>query len=243
MAHARFTTLRADAWTPWLLTCEHAAYRLPEGVRPTAKERALLRAHWGWDIGAWKLTRELSRRLNACAVAANWSRLWVDPNRDAGEATLIKPRVEGVDLSWNRGLSLVEIERRWDEYHAVYHAEVTRQIARRRFREIRPLIFSVHSFTERIGARRREFEIGILYDTHPRAAQRLGRRLRTAGLSVRYNQPYSGRRGLMYSAHRHGTHHGLTCLELEVNQALFERADTVARLGRILARALPGLDC
>jgi len=65
--------------------------------------------------------------------------------------------------------------------------------------------------------------------------------LREAGLRVRYNQPYSGMAGMMYSVDRHGSHHRLPCLEIEVNQKMFERGDAVRRLAAAIvpgARAL-----
>ena len=55
---------------------------------------------------------------------------------------------------------------------------------------------------------------------------------------MRYNEPYSGKKGLMYSADRHGTHHDLPCLELEVNQGLFDHRDTVRHLGETIAAGL-----
>ena len=118
-----------------------------------------------------------------------------------------------------------------------------RLILQRLLRGIRPLIFSVHSFTPLFRKRRRGFEIGVLYEKHPDLAHRLGRALRDKGLAVRYNQPYSGMAGLMYSADRHGTHYGLPCLELEVNQALLDRPASVSRLGRAVSAAVGQLGC
>jgi hypothetical protein len=40
---------------------------------------------------------------------------------------------------------------------------------------------------------------------------------------------------------RHGTHHGLTNLELEFNQALFDDPRAEQRLASVTARALVGL--
>ena len=88
---------------------------------------------------------------------------------------------------------------------------------------------------------RRSFDIGILYEHHRGLAHRLGRVLRDEGLSVRYNRPYSGMNGMMYTADRHGSHHRLPCLEIEVNQGLFDRRGVVPRLGRAVARGARAL--
>lgn len=71
---------------------------------------------------------------------------------------------------------------------------------------------------------------------------RLAAALRAIGLDVRYNQPYSGKRGLMYSIDRHGRHYRLPCLELEINQALFARAGAYAKLARAVASGLSDIE-
>ena len=55
---------------------------------------------------------------------------------------------------------------------------------------------------------------------------------------MRYNQPYSGMDGMMYAADRHGAHHRLPCLELELNHTLIGTPRSQRRLGAIAARAL-----
>lgn len=224
-----------------LLTCEHAGRRLPPPMRAGVEERRVLSSHRGWDIGAWELTRELARQLRAAAIGGRWSRLVVDVNRRVDDPTLIVRRVDGMELSWNADLDLAEVERRIFAYHAPYHEEVDRRILRHTVRGIRPLLLAVHSFTPVLRGRRREFDVGVLYERHPGLAHALGRRLREAGLTVRYNRPYSGMAGMMYAADRHGTHHGLPCLELEVNQGLFGKPSVHVRLGRVVAAALDDL--
>ncbi len=236
-----FFGIRPASLAPLVLTCEHATNRLPPGVAASALEREILTTHWGWDIGGWALTRELARRLGTGAVGGRWSRLWVDLNRRVDEETVLRETVEGSPISWNRGLSEKDREQRLLEFHRPYHDEVDRQIVRRTVRGIRPLIFAVHTFTPIWNRRPRNFEIGVLYDRDEREARRFTRSLRAAGLSVRYNEPYSGKKGLMYSAHRHGTHHDLRCLELEVNQGLFADPRTVPRVGAAVADALEKL--
>ena len=237
-----FRTVSGGSTAPFVLTCEHAANRLPTRVALSADERRVLASHRGWDIGAWKLTRELARRLGASAVGGRWSRLFIDLNRRLDDPTLIRRTAQGVTLSWNLKLDSAELERRYLEYHAPYHLEIDRLILRRRVRGVRPLIVAVHTFTDVYRGRRRPFQVGVLYDKHARQAHRLGRALKSAGLSVRYNQPYSGIAGLMYAADRHGTHYGLPCLELEFNQRLFRGQTAAARLGRIVAAAVRNLD-
>jgi predicted N-formylglutamate amidohydrolase len=236
---AAFTVVRPNALFPAVLTCEHASNRLPAGGRLDADERRILDSHWGWDIGAWSFTRGLAGELRTSAIGARWSRLWIDLNRRVDDPDLVRDRAGGLALSWNRRLSTGERERRVLEVHARYHEAIDRLIIRRLVRGSRPLLFAVHSFTPRLdGAPRRRFDAGVLFERDREPARLLAGRLRDAGLGVRYNAPYSGMAGMMYSVDRHGKHHGLPCLELELNQALFDRGAVPAGLTRVVADAI-----
>ena len=221
-----------------LLTCEHATNRLPFSARKRGPLRAIMDSHWGYDIGGWELTRELARRLRAGAIGGRWSRLLIDLNRRVTDSTLIRSTAGSVPLPWNEGIDVDEIERRVLAYHMPYHLEVDRLILRRLVRGVHPVLLAIHTFTPESNGRLRRFEVGILYEHHRVPAHRLGRALRQEGLSVRYNQPYSGMEGMMYAVDRHGTHHRLPCLELEVNQKLFDRPGATRRLGSSIARGL-----
>jgi predicted N-formylglutamate amidohydrolase len=238
VADAPHLVLNGRSLVPLILTCEHASRRLPPGVRATGAARALMATHRASDLGAGEIARALARRLRATLVAAGWSRLWVDLNRPVGDPELILPEAGGVELGWNRRPGPGEIERRVTSCHAPYHAEIDRQTVRRLLRGLRPLLVSVHTFTPRLGRSRRSFDVGLLYVDHGPLAWRLGKRLRGDGLTLRYNQPYSGPEGLMYAIHRHGSHHRLPCVEIEVSQALATQPSPRRRVVAALASAL-----
>ncbi len=233
-----FSRLAPNRLVPFVLTCEHARGQLPPGIRTNAADRAVLRAHWGWDIGAWALTRETARRLATGATGGRWSRLWIDLNRPAGDPMLVREDVEGRRLSWNAGIDEREVARRYAGTHAPYHQEIDREIAHRLSHGVRPVLLAIHTYTPIWSGRKRRFDAGVLYDENRREATCLAAALRETGLEVRYNQPYSGKRGLMYSIDRHGRHHRLPCLELEINQALLSRPRRAATLARTVARGM-----
>jgi predicted N-formylglutamate amidohydrolase len=236
-----FLRLLPGSLSAVLLTCEHAARSLPAPLRAGADEREILRSHWGWDPGAWDLTRSLSGRTGFGAVGARWSRLVVDPNRRIDDPTLIRNDAEGVALSFNHGLTASERERRIGAYHAPYHAEIDRLLMRRIVRGIRPVVLAIHSFTPVLHRHRRDFDVGVLYDDHAVLARRLARRVRAAGFRVRMNEPYSGIAGMMYAADRHGSHLGLPCLELEVNQGRIGSREQAEEVAGRLAGAISAL--
>jgi predicted N-formylglutamate amidohydrolase len=224
---------------PLVLTCEHASNRLPHGLRPrSAPERALLQTHWAWDIGAWGVARHLARAFGAAAIGGAVSRLVVDLNRQVADPSLVRREADGLRLSWNARVTPPEIERRMLAWHLPYHDAIDREILRLVTRGVQPLLLAVHSFTPVYDGRRRDFDMGVLFDRSRPHAVALARALRSSGFRVRYNEPYSGLKGMMYSIHRHGTHHGLPCLELEINQALLLPRGAAAHLASPIASAL-----
>jgi predicted N-formylglutamate amidohydrolase len=233
-----FVTVLPDSLFPVVLTCEHASRDLPVRRRASREIDRILDSHWGWDIGAWDVTRKVARILGTSAVGGRFTRLWLDLNRAPGDATLVRERAGRVALPWNAGLDADRIERRVLSVHAPYHAEVDRLVLRRVLRGVRPILFAVHSFTPVLGRERRAFDVGVLFARHGPLARAIGRSLARAGWSVRFNEPYSGLAGMMYSAERHGSHHGVPCLELEINQALFRDSGAAARLAGSVATAL-----
>jgi len=211
--------LRGRRLSRLLITCEHASRALPPGIDTGGREaQAILRTHWGWDIGIWDVARIVSRRLDATAVGGRYSRLVVDLNRDPNDPTLFRREADGIALPFNARLSPREAGRRVMRIHAPYHAEIDRQVARRTAKGVRPFLLSFHSFTPDLNPRLRRFDAGVLYSDHARLGGRLGRELARQGFSVRYNRPYSGREGLIYAVARHGSNHRVPYLELEINQ-------------------------
>ncbi len=81
----------------------------------------------------------------------------------------------------------------------------------------------------------------MLFDEYAAEAHRFGRALAATGLRVRYNQPYSGVDGLIFSAHTHGQRHGIRYLELEVNNSLLRDKQTAEAMAERVALALSGL--
>jgi len=233
-----YRLLRGDAVPHTVLTCEHATPLMPRKIRCSESQRRRLGEHWGWDRGAWDVCKELHAVLRAPAVGSRLSRLWIDLNRAIGDASMFRAEVGGVQLPWNDPPSITERRHRIDTVYRPYHDAIDRVLSDALLRDGRPLVFSVHSFTSRLGRRRRAFDIGILYHRSPAAAQRMVRHFRQAGLRVRYNEPYSGREGMMYSAERHAATFGLDCLELECNQELFKRVDASRRIAKIAGNAL-----
>ena len=226
---------------PLVVTCEHASNRVPAPLRSTAQDKKWLETHWGWDIGARTVCREIVRQTGSIGIFSRYSRLVADANRDPEHPHLIRCAVEGDVLSFNKCLTIDEVDRRLESYHAPYHAAVDRILGQRLQSPEGVMLLSVHSFTPQLGDEVRTMDVGVLFDSFEAVARRFAERIESEGFRVALNQPYSGRNGLMYSAHRHGIAHGVLHLELEINQALIGTTAGARKMGSCLTRALRSL--
>ena len=146
---------------PLVLTCEHASRRIPAPLRTTANDRKWLSTHWGWDIGARTVcprddpTDWRSGRVRALLASG-------------GRESSPEPRAPGAlrrrgdVLSFNEGLTIEEVDRRLEKYHAPYHAAIDRVIGARMSQPGDVMLLAVHSFTPQLGDDRREMDVGLV---------------------------------------------------------------------------------
>jgi predicted N-formylglutamate amidohydrolase len=231
---AAFTVINADSGGDLVLTCEHASCAVPLEYDDLGLDDKQLGEHVGWDVGAGALTRALAQRLSVSAIQSGVSRLLIDCNRDLTDHDLIVRESHGVPVPGNRHIDAVERQRRIREFYEPYHDAVDHVLA------TRPdaLLLSVHSFTPVLNGRERRFDAGVLFDSFVAEAEQFGAGLASAGLRVRYNQPYSGLDGLIFSARTHGMRHGLRYLELEVNNRLLRDAAGIDAITAAVVQAL-----
>jgi predicted N-formylglutamate amidohydrolase len=217
-----------------VFTCEHASCAVPEGYEGLGVSASRLRDHIAWDIGAADLTKALADAFAAPAVRSSVSRLVVDCNRDLDDHDLIVEESDGVKVPGNVGLTAEERQRRVQEYYDPYHAAVDDVLAE----HPEAVLLSVHSFTPTLGGQERLFDAGVLFDDHHDEAERFGKALQRAGFEVRYNQPYSGFDGLIFSARAHGLRHDRRYLELEINNGLLRTTTGVREVSTRVCSAL-----
>jgi len=215
-------------------TCEHASNRVPRGHRVDTPTRALLRDHWGYDIGAAWVTRALARVEDSAAVLGRTSRLVLDVNRAPDDASLIVAHTHDGAVSFNGAVSAGEHAARVARWHTPFHEAVDAAMAAAPAR----LLFSVHSFTPVWRGTPREVEAGVLFDRHDDLAERLVETLRGEGFRTEPNEPYSGKVGLIYSAARHGTRYGIPYLEIELRQDLVRTRPLAEAVAARVRRAL-----
>jgi len=219
---------------PLVLTCEHASCAVPVEYDNLGLDEEDLREHIGWDIGARDVTKALARQFDASAVLAGVSRLVIDCNRDLGDHDLIVTESHGVTVPGNASIDAVERERRIRDFYAPYHAAIDAVLSQ----QPNAFLLSVHSFTPQLNGRERRFDVGVLFDAFGAEAEQLGEALSRDGLRVRYNEPYSGLDGLIFSARTHGMRHAIRYLELEINNRLLRASEQAAAIASTVGRAV-----
>jgi predicted N-formylglutamate amidohydrolase len=219
---------------PLVLTCEHASCAIPPEYDDLGLDAGQQREHIGWDIGARVVTETLAGVFDAPAIVSGVSRLVIDCNRDLADHDLIVVESHGVRIPGNQTVDAAERRRRIRDFYLPFHDTIDAVLAARRD----ALLFSVHSFTPELNGRRRRFDAGVLFDEHAAAAERFGNALAATGLTVRYNEPYSGLDGLIFSARTHGQRHGLCYLELELNNRLLREPSAARQVAGQVTAAL-----
>lgn len=225
-----------------VVSVEHASPRVPKQLEDLGLPLALLRSHHGWDPGAAVVGRLLARALGAPLHLGRWCRLVADVNRSAFHPRVVPRTTGGRRIPANHDLGAKDrrarIARYWQPYREAVEADLDRAVAAHG----RVLHISIHSFVERLGGKERCFETGLLYDPSRRLeramADRLHRRLATAGYRVRRNQPYSGRDdGFCMRMRVERPVSSYLGMEIEMNQRMVRRDQACRRFALDLIAA------
>ena len=192
MTYHPFDIEGADRPARWLVTCDHATNTVPGfvngGTLGLADED--MNRHIAYDVGAAGVARELARQLNAPYIAANFSRLVIDPNRGEDDPTLLMKLYDGTIIPGNRHADEDELQKRLNRCYRPYHTALAEMAAR----QADTVIVSVHSFTRQLNGRDpRPWHVGVLYAADERLTRPLVARLRQErDLCIGENEPYGG---------------------------------------------------
>lgn len=173
------------------LSCEHGGNLIPADLAPLFRGRTrLLDSHRAWDPGALELAGHLAAALQAPLRFALVSRLIVDLNRSLDNPALLS--------EFTSALTPREQRRLIARHYLPYRRDVEATISR--LSRTAPVVHvGVHTFTPVLRGRRRDVDIGLLFDPargfERRVVSAWERRLRAAlpaHTRVRRNQPYRG---------------------------------------------------
>jgi predicted N-formylglutamate amidohydrolase len=202
---------------PFLLLCDHASNRIPEGYQSFGFAADQLELHIAWDPGALAVASLLSARLDSPLFWPDVSRLVIDCNRPLDAASLIVVESEGRPIPANRELSTAERARRIDHVHVPYHDAIDACLARRVAAGVVTVLIAVHSFTPTYLGKARPWQVGIVFDEEARMANALISGLTAEpALTVGVNEPYSPADLVYYTVSRHARPHGLLAAMIEI---------------------------
>jgi predicted N-formylglutamate amidohydrolase len=227
---------RADAGL--VIVCDHAENAFPPGYGTLGLPPAEIERHIAYDIGAAGIVERLAQELDAPAVLSRFSRLLIDLNRGADDPTLIMRFSDGAVIPGNRHLDDAERKLRFERFYEPYHRAVSEVIDRCQRHHAKPVLLSIHSFTEVWRGEIRPWQAGVLWDSDRRLAGPMIEELIAEGdLLVGDNEPYSGKLqgDTMW---QHGTMRGLPHALIEVRQDLIRDAAGQAEWARRLAGVL-----
>ena len=203
-----------------LIVCDHARNTVPEPYGTLGLPDSEFERHIAYDIGVEAVSRGLAARLNVPLVHSCFSRLLIDPNRGEDDPTIVMRLSDGTVIPGNHPITDDEIARRIERFHRPYHQAVDGQIDRMIASGVRPIIFSIHSFTDRWKGVARPWHAAMLWDSDPRLPRLMIEGLRQdPTLIVGDNEPYDGalKNDTLY---RHATSRGLAGGLIEIRQDL-----------------------
>jgi len=201
----------------FVILCDHASNRIPQGFESFAFDPALLDTHIAWDPGALGVARHLSARLDAPLIWPDVSRLIIDCNRPADAPSLIVLETEQGPVNANCGLSEQERRRRLERIHAPYHAAIDACLKRRAEAGRATALVAVHSFTPVFFGKNRPWQVGVVFADDRRLADFLIRELRSdPELTVGINEPYSPADQVYYTVERHAGPRHLLAAMIEI---------------------------
>jgi predicted N-formylglutamate amidohydrolase len=221
-----------------VIVCDHAGRATPRSLGRLGAPEAAFDDHIAWDIGAGAVALLMGEALDAPVISQLYSRLVVDCNRAPGRADAIVEVSDGVAIPGNAGLTPAQVQARFDEVHAPYHARIAQVLDARAAAGVAGVILSVHSFTPRMNGQDRPWRFGVLHEgDSPLSLAMLATLRAEAGLVVGDNEPYA-MDGIDYTVPLHARGRGLDYLEVEIRQDLIAEPEGQAEVAAFLAEAV-----
>jgi predicted N-formylglutamate amidohydrolase len=226
-----------------ILSCEHGGYEIPRRYLEHYDHwQGKLKTHCGYDRGALNVAEHLAEVFGWRLTSAKVSRLLIDLNRPLDNDSLFS--VVSAAFSEKERREIIH------HYHAPYWQRVEEQIGvvlKRPNQKI--LHLSVHSFTPVIRGVRRDCDLGLLFDPlstlekdfcvawHKALEKSPGCNFR-----VRQNYPYRGDApALTTSLRQKFGPQRYAGIEIEINQKLARRRETLETVALALEHSLRGL--
>jgi predicted N-formylglutamate amidohydrolase len=210
--------INATGSSPHVLICEHAANRIPANLGTLGLSQDDLRRHIAWDIGAEATARILSKLLDAPLIVQRYSRLVYDCNRPP-EAPGAMPALSEVhEIPGNKNLTVAARLARTREISRPFHQAIEEFLDARAAESRHTIAVSVHSFTGTYMGKKRDLDVGFLFDRDAWLANFLVKAFPAD--KARLNEPYGPKDGVLYLLNRHAATRGLKHVMIEIRNDL-----------------------
>jgi predicted N-formylglutamate amidohydrolase len=201
-----------------VISCEHGGNRIPGKYKRLFYDyQALLDSHRGFDLGALTMAKALALTFSAPLASSTVSRLLVDLNRS--------PTHRKLHLYIVGQLPAAERNRILAHYYEPYRAEVEQLVKQTIASRGLAIHLSSHSFTPELDGKRRNADVGLLYDParpgETVLCEHWQQSLKSCmpSLKVRRNYPYAGKvDGLTRTLRQKLPATTYLGVELEINQ-------------------------
>ncbi|WP_055448865.1 N-formylglutamate amidohydrolase [Lacinutrix mariniflava] len=221
-----------------ILTCEHGGNAIPKIYKKYFENKAVLKTHRGYDLGALDVFKNLEP-LSHASYFSTTSRLLIELNRSLHHNQLFSEFIK------NR--SKTEKAKIIETYYVPYRSSVEKKIKSVIGTGHTVLHLSIHSFTPELDHITRNCDIGLLFDSTKKAEQQYCKRLKTAllkqdsKLNIRYNYPYLGKADGFTTALRKQFSTHYLGIEIEINQKFVSKNSTDLSIKAMLYKAIQGL--
>ncbi|AUC80662.1 N-formylglutamate amidohydrolase [Lacinutrix sp. Bg11-31] len=218
-----------------VLTCEHGGNDIPETYKKHFKNKAVLKTHRGYDLGALDLFQNLEPLSNVSYFSTT-SRLLIELNRSLHHNQLFS--------EFTKIASKTEKSEIIETYYFPYRSLVEKNIKNYIDNGDVVLHLSIHSFTSQLNNKTRNCDIGLLFDSTKKPEQAFCKKLKTellkegSNLNVRFNYPYLGKNdGFTTYLRTKFTKHYLG-IEIEMNQKFVSKNIADLKIKMIIYKAM-----
>ena len=214
-----------DKESNFIIICDHASNKIPSKFNELGLSQDILNTHIAYDIGSKEVAIKLSNILDCPLVMTDFSRLLIDPNRGIDDPTLIMKVSDSCKIDGNLNIKNFqesdEKNYRIENFYDLYHNKISELINLCEKNNKNPSIISIHSFTPVWKNKKRDIDIGILWDNDNRLPKIFFDYFKKnhKNLNIGDNKPYSGRlkNDTLY---KHATIRGLSNILIEIRQDL-----------------------
>lgn len=221
-----------------ILTCEHASNKLPAAFKKAVPAK-VLETHRAYDIGACAVFSKLVKFAKPeFHCEGKFSRLFVDLNRTITNKSAFSDYYKQLEKSDRSAAEKAKTQatKYWTEYRAAIEKFVAsslsmpkRSSSKTRLAKTAPTVvhLGIHSFTPVLNGKKRNTDIGILYDPSRPAECKLAQVIKAEinrqhpEMKVRFNYPYKGTSDGLTTTLRKKFGPQYAGLEIEINQKFF----------------------